>query len=263
MRTNYDYLFSEGFVLNQTTGKLEEFIPTKIIFDFQTESIIYKGLCGGVENSFDEEDFKLYKDVESFKRGVEISDKRNETIHSITPFRVTIKDDKPFAWTFKKGEAVLESLMRTYIIYNVDRVTYSDGSFTYRCLRSERIVKSDNTFYWDRDAAIAMNDIVVVDRNGNEKVVPGIGKRMALNEEQSKALKAAEAALNAMKDLGICLGYDNESDKLFAFNKIPNAEYSSYDEADGYVQIDGYTTSLNVRFDAYCGCDGLWVRCED
>lgn len=263
MRTNYDYLLSEGFVLNQTTGKLEEFIPTKVIFDFQTESIIYKGLRGGVESSFDEEDFKLYKDVESFKRGVEISDKRNETIHSITPFRITIKDDKPFAWTFKKGEAVLESLMRTYIIYNVGRVTCSDGSFTYRRLGSERIVKSDNTFYWDRDAAIAMNDIVVVDRNGNEKVVPGIGKRMALNEEQSKALKAAEAALNAMKDLGICLGYHNESGKLFAFNKIPNAEYSSYDEADGYVQIDGYTTSLNVSFDAYCGCDGLWVRCED
>lgn len=263
MRTNYDYLLSEGFVLNQQTGKLEEFIPTKVIFDFQTESIIYTGLCGGVESSFREEDFKLYKDVESFKKGVEISDKRNETIHSITPFRVTIKDDKPFAWTFKKGEAVLESLMHTYIIYNVDRVTYSDGSFTYRCLRSERIVKSDNTFYWDRDAAIAMNDIVVVDRNGNEKVVPGIGKRMALNEEQSKALKAAEAALKTMKDLGICLGYDNESDQLFAFNKIPNAEYSSYDEADGYVQIDGYTTSLNVCFDAYCGCDGLWARCED
>lgn len=263
MRTNYDYLLSEGFVLNQSTGKLEEFIPTKVIFDFQTESIIYKGLCGGVENSFDEEDFKLYKDVNSFKQGVEISANKNETIHSITPFRVTIKDDKPFAWTFKKGEAVLEPLTHTYIIYNVERVKCIDGSFTYRFLRSERIVKSDNTFYWDRDAAIAMNDIVVVDRNGNEKVVPGIGKRMALNEEQSKALKAAEAALKAMKDLGMRIGYDNETDRLFTFNNIPDAEYSSYDEAEGYVQIDGYTTMFDTCIDTYCGCDGLWVRCKD
>lgn len=263
MRTNYDYLLSEGFVLNQTTGKLEEFIPTKVIFDFQTESIVYNGLCGGVESSFDEEDFKLYKDVDSFKKGVEISANMNETIHSITPFSVTIKDDKPFAWTFKKGEAVLGSLTNTYIINNVDCVTYSDGSSVYICPRSKQIVKSDNTFYWNRDAAIAMNDIVVVDRNGNEKVVPGIGKRMALNEEQSKALRAAEAALKAMKDLGMRIGYDNETDRLFTFNNIPDAEYSSYDEAEGYVQIDGYTTQFDTCIDAYCGCDGLWARCKD
>ena len=57
MRKNYEFTTKGGYVFNKKSGKLEEYIPKKILFDFNKEYVAYIGLFGGEERIVEEEDF--------------------------------------------------------------------------------------------------------------------------------------------------------------------------------------------------------------
>lgn len=265
MRKNYDFVLDEGFVLNAETGKLEEFIPTKISFDFGRECVLYTGLCGGTERTIVEKEFALYKDVASYKSSVAIpascSSRFGSSIGNIElEWKKCGERQEPWAWSFVDGVVEQVNIKNIVFHYDVMCNVSSNGSRTYYRTGMRHSLKT--TLYPNRQTAIEMNDIIVVDKDGKETVRQGLGKRIALNEKQLAARKAFEKAFEELAETGVRIGYDYENDCLFAINHVEGADYDCC-ESNGYVLASDYTTRLDISLKVYGGCEGFWVKLKD
>lgn len=254
MRTNYEFTLSEGYLLNKKNGKLEEYKPLAIVFDSSKEQIFYKGLFWDGERTICETDFTLYKSVKDFEEGKAASLGLNKSIEQVFyPIcKVQAEENKILAWTFTEGRAIQANILGCIVTYDVSRGYVSDSYVT---------IDEEMPLYSSYEEAIQFNDIIIVDKDGNEIIRRGLLRSIQLDSKQKSALKKFEEAARELRSLGVELGYSSEGDCLICHNKV-DTERETY-KSEGYLDVTDHVCSVDVELDTYVGYDGLWMRYKD
>lgn len=257
MRKNYEFTTKGGYVFNKKSGKLEEYIPKKILFDFNKESVAYIGLFGCEERIVEEEDFTLYDSISDYESGRPNRDVKSESIggllNTIVHGSVEIKDNQILAWTFCDGHVYQEELNDNNILYEVNE---------YGLVRDTAKLGFEQKLYASREEALMMNDYIVIDKDGNESVRTGVLKAIQLSEEQKTLIEKFKVLYEKLESANIAIGYDNENSCLFAFNKPSRDVSYEYYECKGYTPINDHTQYI-TSVEMYSGCEGLWIKYED
>lgn len=254
MRTNYEFTLCEGYLLNKKNGKLEEYKPISITFDTEKEIVVYRGLFWSGERIVTESEFELYASIQDYEQGKKVS-MRDYTLRDIfRPFCcVQIVGDKALAWKFINRQAMYSDVLGYSITYEV-RNGHLHNESAY--------IREGIRLYQSREEAIYMNDTVIVDKDGNEKVRTGLGKALKLNEEQMAAVKKFEEAWSALGKLGVDVFINTDTYEVFCSNKVENVDFD-WCGGDAYAQVDKEFTPLKVQPTHTFSCEGLWMRYID
>lgn len=254
MRTNYEFTLCEGYLLNKKNGKLEEYKPISITFDTEKEIVVYRGLFWDGERVVTESDFELYASVSDYEQGKQVSMRSYSLRDIFHPFcRVDIVGDKALAWQFVDGKAVCDDVLGYSVTFEVHN----------GCIYSNTAqIQEDVKLYQSREEAIYMNDIVVVDKDGNEKSRTGFRKALKLNEEQMEAVMKFEEAWKTLNELNVNVIINSDTYETFCCNKVDNVEFD-WCESEWYARVDNELTLLNARPFHTFNCEGLWMKYKD
>ena len=254
MRTNYEFTLCEGYLLNKKNGKLEEYKPISITFDTEKEIVVYRGLFWDGERVVTESDFELYASVQDYEQGKE-APMRDYTLRDIfRPFCcVQVVGDKALAWRFVNGQAVYDDVLGYSVTFEV-----RNGCLPHDAAYIREGIK----LYQSREDAIYMNDTIVVDKDGYEKVRTGFSKALKLNEEQMEAVKKFEEAWSSLGKLGVDVFINTATYEVSCSNKVENVDLD-WCESDAYARVDAEFTSLKVQPTHTFNCEGLWMRYID
>lgn len=243
MVTELNYLKS-GYVFNKSTNKLEEFVAKKIKFDFDKGNVIYEVEMQGKIRTIYSNETPVYADVNEFegkpnKGAWRLCYINNACWHSYGVCSTV-------GWFIKDGKPTMLSLADEYIIYDVD---------------AEKFVKNHmygKVFATDQEA-IDMNEIIVVDRDGNETIHKGIGKRIQPTEEQLQVLEELKNVLSKAKDCNLRL-FTNCDNDIFAvnWNELDDC-YGTYDgDVKNGLEISNYVYDTKLYLNEFYD-DGLYV----
>lgn len=254
MRTNYEFTLCEGYLLNKKNGKLEEYKPISITFDTTKEIVVYRGLFWDGERVVTESEFELYASIQDYEQYKKVS-MRDYTLRDIfRPFcNVQIVGEKVLAWKFINRQAMYSDVLGYSITYEV-RNGHLHNESAY--------IREGIRLYQSREEAIYMNDTVIVDKDGNEKVRTGLGKALKLNEEQMAAVKKFEEAWGALGKLGVNVFINTDTYEVSCANHVDNVDFD-WGCSDGYAQIDKELTHLKIQPTHTFNCEGLWMRYID
>ena len=250
MRKNYDFTLSEGFVLNKQTGKLEEYKPIGISFDTEREIVIYRGLFWDGERTILENDFDLYESVSAYEQGNCIVPNRNFDIRQVFKdvCQVQIVNEEILAWTFANGKPEPINLRGRVVHYSV-----KNGFLRYKGIDKELNV------YDSKEDVINIYDIVIIDKDGNERIREGLSTKLKLNEKQMEAVKTLEEAWKALKDLNVGVMFNTENYDLLCCNKPSNVE-TVWCYEEGFTEVEGLLTRIDASLYDTFNCEGYWMR---
>lgn len=234
----------KGFIFNEETKRLESFEFVKAEFQFAPETpIIYTAMICGEERTFEaDDDFKVYRNVEEFK-----------VMAPYAPFLVKSDDVavRRCSYTFADGKAV-DVDVRT------ERFVYEDGH-----------IKPLRKCYQNMQDVYVYNDIIVCE-NGEERVVPCLKNRLALDEEQSELCDELKSVLERMKQAGMRLFINDWNGKMSVFNarKVSHLYYgyeARHEVDEDHIDIqslllnEGFSVDINVFNDDH----DIMVKIED
>lgn len=252
MRTNYEFTLREGYLLNKKNGKLEEYKPIEITFDTASESVVYRGMFWSGERVIREEDFELYQSVDDYEHGNKVKSYTEWSIKDIfRPFcDVTYDENHIYAWTFSNGCAKMENIRGCSVRYQL-----KNGYIQF----DNAFLDEEMTIYSSREDAVNMNDVVVIDKDGNEQTRVGFHKALRLSDEQKSAIEKFKESWKMLKDLKVDIVFNENTYEVFFSNEINDVETSRYCE-NGFTQIDRYLEKTGLYVSNSFYDEGLWMK---
>lgn len=206
----------KGWVFNESTQRLEKWVAEKCQFTLGSSIVEYHGTLGGKPykiksyNVSDElrvfdspEDFKegqaacsLYEnacDMYAFKRVVPVvinkDEEGNETFH---------------AYIFKDGQAVFANVKGMVCEYH-----FKSHEF-----------KSETKCYASEKSVYEYNDFQILNEDGTTTIKKSLKTILAFNDEQKALLDELGGLLDKLKNSGVFVVYDRETETLCAFKDI-------------------------------------------
>lgn len=250
MKTEFNIIREDCYVLNKEKGRLEWFKIKEIIID-GSGSITYEGIVDGMTVLLHNPVF--YEDEKSFKEGkacecfISIQDIFN-CAYGFYP-DVIQKDFDGEAeniirvWMFKDGEAKLRDIR--YISFKYDG--------------SEFVPLDDKVYYYSMEEVYKNNDIKVLREDGNEETIVCPKNKLALNGLQKAVAERLKSVIKDMKDLNMYMFLDNEGNfRIVNYNEV---EETSYDQLeDGYVGIRNISTKIYTEGVIDFSPDDIYVK---
>lgn len=236
----------QGYVFNETSGKLESFEFIRCIFAL-SEDIPMTTYCklGGIDAEI-QGDFAVYYCENSFKinRKVEWSEARNWELGRIFP-NYNRNDGK--CWTFLNGRAELCDITSEMIEFADNKYSIVSGQIYYKC-------ESDVYKY---------HDIIVKNADGSERIVESIATKMKFTPSQMSAIYDLRKAIEKVKGLGIRLSYDVESGIMGAYNSAIGNVIADYDEQDEYIDCHDVCEMITDDIMYICGEDLVQIKLNE
>ena len=224
--------------------RLKWFEIDKILISFTYGVVRYVGTWGGrrTEKTLDGELF--YSSEECFKKGKSISKKKisiYDVFESLYGF-VPIVD----VWKYENGKAV-----KTKLEY-FDVWKYENGRAVKDKLKHFD-VEIDNkgkiyckeTYYRTCEDVYKFNDLTVVDKNGDVRLVKSSKSRLMLSDDQLDIVERMKGIIDDMVRLKMIMYIDQDYNLCFLpGDKI---EDLTMDETDGFVDTTGIVTSIKSK----------------
>lgn len=198
----------DGYIF--VNGKLTAYKFNSAKMNFADGMVEYSCILGGEETTFKtDERIKVYASEEHFRQGVCENNKEQTYASAVRSAFFHVLDnvnENPQipAFQIQDGEVVECNLPMDNFLYDSDyRIKYvGEGKF-YEC----------------RDEALLHCDIIKVDEQGNETIIPSPATLLSLDAEQMDAFKAVQDAIKKAKELGVEFIVDNCNDFVFAYSK--------------------------------------------
>lgn len=240
MKTRINIATCNGYILSN--GKLTAYEYKSAKVDFATGEVEYDCILGGVPTTFKTTDIiKVYKDEDAFKRDQVFNNYTyswGEFVRSTigyTPYELDDDENCAKAYCVKNGE-IVETAFPTIFIMEKGKQSRYVG---------DRV-------YTSRDEAMLYCDIIKVECDGTETVIPSPASLVALNEEQKRAVQAVEDALENARKLGVGFACDIECEGFYAYSDKHIKEYDYEYDCDGYItafgyRINGLMTEMSLR----------------
>lgn len=218
--------FNDGYVFNNETKKLEFFKFKKAVFNFESGKVKYYGTWGGVDTWIATD--TRYKDEESFKRGIAVSDRR--TVRECNVLRRTGK------YLFEDGKAI-------EIPKDIDyEVGIREWDFA---------IADGRVGYWSMEEAYDFNDITVKYEDGTEKVITCAANKTKLTEKQELYVKQFNDLVNGMIAEGMAFIYDESYGCIKVINKTLIETMES--DCDRYCE-EGWSDIKKMYTKTELGC---------
>lgn len=211
--TRINLATNNGFMF--VDGKLRAYEFKSAIVNFSSGEVMYTCMLGGEEKTFTTEECpKVYMGEEEFKQGITRGSHEYSWAEAIRGafFYVSneINNSQFFdVYAIKGNEVVSVPAPKNGFIYNGRTSHPACGQL-----------------FATREDALLHCDIIVVDENGQETTALSPASRVALNEEQKKAVEALETALKRLNEVGVTLCVDTDSEDLCVFSKKDVKEWT-------------------------------------
>ena len=228
----------QGYVFNETSGKLESFEFIRCVFAL-SEDIPMTTYCklGGIDAEI-QGDFAVYDCENSFKANLITKwvEAPKWWINQILPNYMS----NGKCWTFLNGRAELCDITSEMIEFADNKYSIVSGQIYYKC-------ESD---------VYKFHDIVVKNADGSERIVESIATKMKFTPSQMSAIYDLQKAIEKVKELGIRLSYDVDYGIINAYNSAIGDIISDYDQQDEYIDCHGICELIADNI-MYIGGDDL------
>lgn len=226
--TNSLLIYEEsGYLFNDTTKRLEWFEIDEILISFTYGVVRYIGVWGGGRTDKVLEGEQLYSSEECFKKGNSIP-KREISIYDTFRSLYGFSPIANYVWEYKNGRAVREKLESFDIAIN------HKGEF--RCSK---------TYYASEEDVYKFNDLTVVDKNGDIRLVKSPKSKLMLTNDQLSVVKRMRGIIDDMVKLKMIMYIDQGYNLCF----LPEDKIESLtmDEVDGSVDTTDIVTSIESK----------------
>lgn len=201
MKTNLHIAATNGFLY--VDGKLKDYQFISADLDFETGRVTYTCKLGGEETTFATDTCPLvYKDEQAFRGEEILAEKVISWTHALNAVGIMTRSADDSLHAIVDGEIV--------------EVPAPARGFLYA--KGELMYVGKGRFFGSREEALLYYDVIRVDENGEESVSVCPAKRIALDEEQRKAVDAVRDAIAGAKALGVCIVFDYEDETLHAYS---------------------------------------------
>lgn len=201
-------------------------ISKKAVMSFTYGVVRYVGTWGGCRTEKTLDGKLFYSSEECFKKGESIPKTRlsiYDVFESLYGF-IPIGD----VWKYKNGRAVKDKL--EYFDVEID-----DKGKIY----------CKETYYRTREDVYKFNDLTVVDRNGDIRLVESSKSRLMLSNDQLDVVERMKGIIDDMVRLKMIMYIDQDYNLCFLpGDKI---EDLTMDETDGFVDTTSIVTSIKSK----------------
>lgn len=216
-----------GYLFNNVLKRLEWFEIDKISINFMSGVVSYTGTWGGGKVSKMLIRDSIYSSEVCFKKGKSIPMRAiaiYDTFRSLYGFSPIDN----CVWTYKNGRAVKEELESFEVEINCKGELHC----------SEMYYESEEDVY-------RFNDLVVVDKNGNVRLVKSPKSKLMLSNDQLSVVERMRGIIDDMVKLKMIMYIDKDYNLCFLpGDKI---EDLTMDETDGFVDTTGIVTSIKSK----------------
>lgn len=216
-----------GYLFNDMSKRLEWFEIDEILISFTYGVVRYIGTWGGCRTEKTLDGKLFYSSEECFKKGESILKKKIsicnvfESLYGFSPI-----DD--YVWEYKNGRAVRGKLESFDVVIN------HKGEL--RCSK---------TYYASEEDVYRFNDLIVVDKNGDMRLVKSSKSKLMLTNDQLDVVERMKGIIDDMVRLKMIMYIDQDYNLCFLpGNKI---EDLTMDETDGFVDTTGIVTSIKSK----------------
>lgn len=251
----------DGYIF--VNGKLTAYKFNSAKIDFANGMVEYSCILGGEETTFKtDERIKVYASEEHFRQGICLNNKEQTYASAVRSAFFHVRDnvnENPQipAFQIQDGEVVECNLPMDNFLYDSNyRIKYVGEGKYYEC----------------RNEALLHCDIIKVDEQGNETIIPSPATLVALDEEQMNALKAVQDALKKANELGVNFILNNDGEDIYAYSDkhIKERTWDCFCSRSGEDknQINDYgflindlVTPVGHSITSFCMCDtGMYVK---
>lgn len=202
---------ANGYIF--VNGKLTAYHFNSAVIDFAEGIVKYNCVLGGEETSFETKECPVvYKDENAYQIG-KAEDSRVASLYDAIC--------SSFFYISKTAD------LTAYCIVDneVKERPFPESSYLFNGYRYSHPNKG--SFYESYEKAMLCCDIVKVDENGKETIIPSVASRIALDDEQTQAIKVLTEAFKRVKELDIEIVSDYTDDTIYAFSNrnIKGYEY--------------------------------------
>jgi hypothetical protein len=253
----------DGYIF--VNGKLTAYKFNSAKMNFADGMVEYSCILGGEETTFKtDERIKVYASEEHFRQGIcenNLEQTYASAIRSAFFYvRDNVNQNPQFpAFQIQDGEVVECNLPMDNFLYDSNyRIKYVGEGKYYEC----------------RNEALLHCDIIKVDEQGEETIIPSPATLLSLDAEQMDALKAVQDALKKANELGVKFILDNDGGSFFAYSdkyvKERTWECFCSGNGEGKNHINDYGVLLNdlatpvgYNIPSFSMCDmGMYVKFE-
>lgn len=226
--TNSLLIYGEsGYLFNDMTKRLEWFEIDKILISFTYGVVRYIGTWGGGRTDKVLEVERLYSSEECFKKGDSIP-KRKISIYDAFRSLYGFFPIDDYVWEYKNGRAVKGEL--EYFDVEID---------------NKGKIYCKETYYRTCEDVYKFNDLTVVDKNGDMKLVKSSKSKLMLTNDQLDVVERMKGIIDDMVRLKMIMYIDQDYNLCFLpGDKI---EDLAMDETDGFVDTTGIVTSIKSK----------------
>lgn len=223
MKTTLLIANSNGFMYVE--GRLVDYKFISAILDFENGLVEYTCKLAGEHKVFTADSCPtIYADEQSYK-----ATRAND------PFAITLKRCIQESYSTYIESLNSDGSCHLYVVEDNGVVSVPAPLSGYRYIRGERITTTgDRKYFGTYDEASLYCEVVKVDENGVETTVPSTASRLALNEEQLRAVENVRLAIQDAELLGVSLVYDLSWAELMAYSETEVKRISYEDGEDIY-----------------------------
>ena len=249
MKTNLHIAATDGYMF--VDGKLKDYQFISADLNFKTGRVTYTCRLGGSETTFATDTCPLvYKDEQAFRGEEILAEKVISWTHALNAVGIMTRSADDSLHAIVDGEVV--------------EVPAPARGFLYH--KGELMYVGKGRFFGSREEALLYYDVVKVDAEGKESVSICPAKRVALDEEQRKAVDAIRDAIAGAKALGVSVVFNYEDESLQAYSNkqvaITDYDYGRdivtqygvrindlmHEVGEQIIGINLYETGIYVRF---------------
>lgn len=221
------YYPESGYVFNNVLKRLEWFEIDKISISFTSGVVRYTGTWGGGRVNKILMGDSIYSSEVCFKKGESIPMRAiaiYDTFRSLYGFSPIDN----YVWEYKNGRAVKEKL----------------ESFEVEINRKGELHCS-KMYYESEEDVYRFNDLVVVDKNGDVRLVKSPKSKLMLTNDQLSVVERMRSIIDDMVKLKMIMYIDQGYNLCF----LPEEKIESLtmDEVDGSVDTTDIVTSIESK----------------
>ena len=240
------YHIQSGYRYNNELGKLEWLQINEVEFTMNPDDdVIYKVTQGGVPNEFrTKEIFDLFATEEDFKKGRKMNP---ELIKATSFWHIGFTDVEDYAETWVVDNGVIKKLKSTECTF-IAKPTH------------KMILKGYNENYENKEALLECNDLIIVEKDGTERVHTSTKSRVKLTDEQQKAIETIREAIYNAEKLGVHLLYDADMEEIKGLNilNVKDCKHSYGLPSENYVGVSKFAEKIS-DINILCTDDDVYV----
>ena len=198
--------------------------------------------------------FTMYESEKDYEKNSAMRTSELTTDIIMSKLGLKNKNGHPYVIVFENNDAVEKKIGFSEVIYDMNGFRITDG---------DQIPKEH---YNSREEAFEMNDYVVVEADGTKRVVKSMAKLLVLNDEQKALLDEFKAVVEKMKNAGVGIGINYETDQLVMFNTVglnieSSGEYE-YERKSEEERGKLFTDCNTDKFAEYAHINNYFFNCE-